>query len=119
MHSLAEKVGSMHALRIDLDIERASQLGETTQVALYTIIRELLDQSIRRGPPSWIGVSLTPTSEGGVCACVTDDAEPERRRRSFEAIEERVHQLHGRITVAARETGGTQVVVTLPPYSVR
>lgn len=118
LRALADQVGRSHELRIDLDVERASQLGQTTQVALYTIIRELLDQSIRRGPPSRIAVSLNPTSEGGVCVCVIDDAEPERRRRSFEAIEQRVGQLHGEIEVLPRE-GGTEVRVTLPPYAAQ
>ena len=49
---------------------------------------------------------------------IADDAEPERRRRSFEAIEERVKQLHGTISVDAGEAG-TQIVVTLPPYATR
>jgi signal transduction histidine kinase len=50
---------------------------------------------------------------------VADDAEPERRRRSFEAIEERVSQLHGEIAVHASDAGGTEVRVTLPPYTAR
>ena len=40
---------------------------------------------------------------GGIETVVADDAEPERRRRSFEAIEERVKQLHG--TIARRRRG--------------
>ena len=70
---------------------RRSELGETAQVALYTIIRELLDQAVRRGPPTRIDgddVDAPPTAASQTC--VADDAEPERRRRSFEAIEERV-----------------------------
>ena len=49
------------------------------------------------------------TADGGIETCVADDAEPERRRRSFEAIEERVKQLHGTIDVDAA-TSGTRVV---------
>jgi two-component system, NarL family, sensor kinase len=116
LRALGDQVGSSHEVRIDLDVEGASTLGETTQVALYTIIRELLDQSIRRGPPSRIGIEVARTPSGGVSAVIEDDAEPERRRRSFEAIEERVRQLHGEIEVVARG-GGTAVRVTLPPYA--
>jgi signal transduction histidine kinase len=116
LHALAEQVGASHELRIDVDVEAAEGLGETAQVALYTIIRELLDQSIRRGPPTRIAVKIERTADGGVLTCVTDDAEPERRRRSFDAIEERVRQLHGDIAVAAGEADGTEVRVTLPPY---
>jgi signal transduction histidine kinase len=117
--ALAEQVGTTHELRIDLDVAPAESLGETAQVALYTIIRELLDQSIRRGPPTRIAVKISRTGDGGVETCVADDAEPERRRRSFEAIEERVRQLHGEIAVEAGDEGGTQVLVTLPPYTAQ
>src|SRR4051812_27965854 len=101
LQALAEQVGTANEIRIDLDIDDAERIGETAQVALYTIIRELLDQAIRRGPPTRIAVRMTATADGGLETCVSDDAEPERRRRSFEAIEERVKQLHGAIAVAA------------------
>jgi two-component system NarL family sensor kinase len=118
LRALAEQVGTAHQLRIDLDIEEAERLGETAQVALYTIIRELLDQAVRRGPPNRVEVRIRPTDDGGVETCVSDDAEPERRRRTFEGVEERVKQLHGSISVSV---GGdrTTVTVTLPPYATR
>ena len=119
LKALAEQVGTSHELRIDLEIEPAEELGETAQVALYTIIRELIDQSIRRGPPTRIAVKIWRTDDGGVKACVADDAEPERRRRSFEAIEERVSQLHGEMELAGGDDDGTEVRVTLPSYTAR
>ena len=84
----------------------------------YTIVRELLDQAVRRGPPTRVEVKMTMTDEGGIETCVSDDAEPERRRRSFEAIEERVKQLHGTIDV---DVAGdrTTVTVVLPAYATR
>jgi signal transduction histidine kinase len=120
LRAVADQLGSSYQVRIDLDVEQADDLGETAQVALYTIIRELLDQSLRRGPPTRIAVKLLRTDDGGACASVSDDAEPERRRRSFEAVEERVAQLHGEIEVAAGKGGtGTEVRVTLPPYTAQ
>jgi two-component system NarL family sensor kinase len=118
LRALADQVGRAHALRVDLDIGAADALGETAQVALYTIIRELLDQSIRRGPPTRLSVVIAGSDAGGVVVRVADDAEPERRRRSFEAIEERVHQLHGEIHVDATEDG-TEVRVTMPGYTAQ
>jgi signal transduction histidine kinase len=118
LHALAEQVGTTHRLRIDLEIDAADHLGETAQVALYTIIRELLEQAVRRGPPSRVVVRMRDLDDGGVETCVSDDAEPERRRRSFEAVEERVKQLHGTIGVDTSH-GQTTVTVTLPPYSSR
>ena len=119
LRALAEQVGTSHELRIDLEVEPAEELGETAQVALYTIIRELLDQSIRRGPPSRIAVKVWRTDDGGVATCVADDAEPERRRRSFEAIEERVRQLHGSVSLDGGSDGGTELRIVLPPYTAR
>jgi signal transduction histidine kinase len=118
LQALAEQVGTANRIRIDLDIAAAEEIGEAAQVATYTIIRELLDQAIRRGPPTTVKVSLKAMDDGGLETCVTDNAEPERRRRSFEAIEERVKQLHGKIDVDVDDEG-TSVVVTLPPYATR
>jgi two-component system NarL family sensor kinase len=116
--ALAEQVGTANEIRIDLEIGDADRLGQAAQVALYTIIRELLDQAVRRGPPRRIQVTMHATADGGLETCVADDAEPERRRRSFEAIEERVKQLHGTIRVTSDETG-TRVLVALPSYASR
>ena len=118
VRALAEQIGTNHTLRVDLALEAADGLGETTQVALYTILRELLDQSVRRGPPTRIAVAISRGEDGGVVAAVSDDAEPERRRRSFEVIEERVRQLHGEIDVAAGDDG-TEIRVTLPAYTAQ
>jgi signal transduction histidine kinase len=118
LQALAEQVGTANQIRIDLDVSAAEKIGESAQVATYTIIRELLDQAIRRGPPTTVKVSLKATGDGGLETCVADNAEPERRRRSFEAIEERVKQLHGRIDVDVDDEG-TRVLVTLPPYATR
>ena len=119
LQALASQVGEAHSIRIDVDVEQADRLGESAQIAVYTIIRELLDQAVRRGPPERIRVAMAEAPGGGVTTIVSDDAEPERRRRSFEAIEERVKQLHGVIAIEAADSGGTHVVVTLPPYATR
>ena len=118
LQELAEQVGTANRIRIDLDVAAAEDIGEAAQVATYTIIRELLDQAIRRGPPTLVQVTMKATADGGLETCVADNAEPERRRRSFEAIEERVKQLHGTIEVDVDDEG-TRVVVTLPPYATR
>jgi two-component system NarL family sensor kinase len=118
LRALAEQIGTANEIRIDLSIEEAERVGEAAQVAMYTIIRELLDQAIRRGPPTRIDVSMRAGADGGLETTVADDAEPERRRRSFEAIEERVKQLHGTIEFESGDDG-TRVTVSLPPYATR
>jgi signal transduction histidine kinase len=119
LQALVAQVGEAHSLRIDLHTDGAEELGETAQVALYTIIRELVDQSVRRGPPTRIGIKFARTADGGLEVSVADDADPERRRQSFDAIEERVRQVHGEIEVVADEDHGTAVRVTLPPYTAQ
>jgi signal transduction histidine kinase len=118
LEALAEQVGATHSLRFDLAINEAERLGETAQVALYTIIRELLDQAVRRGPPTRVEVRVVPTPDGGFETVVSDNAEPERRRRSLESVEQRVKQLHGTIEVEV-EDAGTTVKVILPSYATR
>ena len=118
LQAIAEKVGETHSLRVDVSTEGTEELGQSAQVALYTIIRELIEQSIRRGPPTRLSVQFERMPDGGIAVSVEDDADPERRRRSFEAIEERVHQVHGEIAVSAREDG-TEVRVTLPAYTAQ
>ncbi len=118
LEALAEQIGTSNQIRIDLDLGDSDRVGGTAQVALYTIVRELLDQAVRRGPLTRIEVGMKALDGGGIETIVADDAEPERRRRSLEGIEERVKQLHGSIRVDAEEPG-TRVVVTLPPYASR
>jgi len=118
LEALAEQLAEANRVRVDVELAEATQLGETAQVALYTIIRELIEQAVRRGPPSRISVVMSSTADGGLETLVSDDAEPERRRRSFEAIEERVTQLHGTIDVVVEDTQ-TTVRVALPSYSTR
>jgi two-component system NarL family sensor kinase len=118
LEALTEQIGAAHSLRFELSIDEAESLGETAQVALYTIIRELLDQAVRRGPPTRVEVRIATTGDGGVETLVVDNAEPERRRRSLESVEQRVKQLHGSIAVDA-DDDGTHVRVVLPSYATR
>jgi two-component system, NarL family, sensor kinase len=119
IRELASRIGTNNQLRIDVDVDVGDELGEAAQVALYTIVRELIDQAVRRGPPSRMEIAIGNTADGGIETTIVDDAEPERRRRSFEAIEERVKQLHGTIVLDSRPGAGTRIVVTLPPYATR
>ena len=60
VRALADQLGLSSETQIDLDVDAGEQLGEKTQIALYTIVRELLDQAVRRNA-SRIGVSIRPT----------------------------------------------------------
>ncbi len=118
LRALADQVAASHELECEVDTERAARIGETASIALYTILRELVDQAVRRGPPKRITVTVAQSDDGELVASVSDDADPERRMRSLEQIEERARQLHGTLEVAATRTG-TEIRVTLPAHTAR
>jgi signal transduction histidine kinase len=118
LRALADQTEQAYAVRVDLDLAASGEIGQTASIALYTILRELVDQAIRRGPPTEIAVRVAQTADGSLLASVSDDAEPERRRRSIEAIEERTHQLHGTVEVNV-EGSRSEIRVTLPAHTRR
>jgi two-component system NarL family sensor kinase len=118
VRALADQLGVSNEIQIDLEVEPAEGLTEHAQVAIFQIIREALHQAIRRGPPTRVSVRIAD-APGGVEAVVADDAPGERRRASFDAIEERARSLSGRMTVEPGTNGGTAVRIVFPPYRVR
>ena len=120
VNALADQLETSHRVRVDLDIAAGESLAERAQVVLYQIIRESLDSAIRRGPPTRISVKVAETGGGGVEAVITDDGSGERRRRTFEALEERARTLQGSVDVDTSPDGvGTAVRITLPPYTAQ
>jgi two-component system, NarL family, sensor histidine kinase UhpB len=118
VQALADQVGLSQGIQFELDVEAGEALAERAQVALYQIIREAVDQAVRRGPPTRISVRIVSANGGGVETMIVDDSPGERRRRSFDAIEERVRSLQGRVAIETSPDGeGTAVRVTLPPYT--
>jgi two-component system, NarL family, sensor kinase len=118
LRALADQAASSHGIEVELDTEHATAIGPTASIALYAVLRELVEQSVRRGPPTRLTIRVEQTADGGLLASVVDDAEPERRRRSFESIEERVRQLHGTVEVVTGGAG-TETRVVLPGHAAR
>jgi signal transduction histidine kinase len=116
VRAFAEQVGLSHRIQVDLDIEAADGLAENARVAIYQIIRDAVNQAIRRGPPSRISISVAEAENGTVETVIADDGAGERRRASFDDIEERARTLSGTLEVDAGEDGGTAVRVVLPSY---
>jgi signal transduction histidine kinase len=116
VQAFAEQVGLSNQVQVDLDLDAAGKLAEKAQVGLYQIIREAVTQAIRRGPPTKIAIRVEPVN-GEISTLIADDGAGERRRRSFEAIEERARTLNGRLTIGGGENGGTAVRVVLPAYA--
>ena len=117
VQELANQLGMEHRVQIDVDVERAERLGEKEQVGLYQIIRELLSQAVRRGPPTRITVVVAETADGALETVVADDGKGERRKTTIDAIAERAMTLNGRFVVEQSEDGGTVVRVVLPAYA--
>jgi signal transduction histidine kinase len=118
VRALTDQVELAHHVEVDLDVEAAEQLAEKTQAALYQIIREAVNQAVRRGPPRTLSVTVRQAPDGGVETSIADDAPGERRRRSLEEMEERARTLNGNLTVEHGAHVGTTVRVVLPPYKV-
>ena len=119
LRALAEGVALTNKIQIDVDVDAAEALSEQAQAGVYQIVREALNQAVRRGPPKKIAIRVERTEDGGFDTAVSDDAPGERRRRSFDAIAERTRTLNGRLSIQQGEDGGTTVHVLLPPYTER
>ncbi|MFL5917103.1 MAG: sensor histidine kinase [Gaiellaceae bacterium] len=117
VRALTDQIEIAHQVRVELDVDVAEQLAEQTQAALYQIIREAVNQAVRRGPPQSLSVKIRQTNDGGIETAISDDAPGERRRRSLEELEERARTMNGNLQVDPGEGGGTTVRVLLPPYS--
>ena len=64
VEALVRRLAVRHDVEIGLEIEHAEELGEHAQTALYQIVREAIDQAVRRGAPTRIDVSIRETTGG-------------------------------------------------------
>ena len=118
VQALAEQVAITNDVQIDLDVAAADGIAESAQVALYQIVREALNQAVRRGPPSRVSVKIA-VGEDGLETLVEDDGAGERRRGGVQELHERARTLDGTADAEPREGGGTVVRVVLPPHAIR
>jgi signal transduction histidine kinase len=116
---LARRIASRHDVEIDLDVDHADELGENAAIALYQILREAAEQSVKRGTLSRIEITLRPTDAGGVELVVADDGSPERRAAVLEALAERAATLNARFSSEVRYPRGSTIRVDVPPSAAR
>jgi signal transduction histidine kinase len=116
VRALTDQIGIEHGVQTTIDAEAGERLAEKTQVALYQIIREALNQAVLRGPPERIAVTVREMADGAFETSIEDDAPGERRRRSLDELAERARTLNGELTFEPGVNGGTTVRVSLPPY---
>jgi signal transduction histidine kinase len=117
VREITDQIALAHHVLVELDVDVADRMAEKTQAALYQIIREALNQAVRRGPPQTLSVTMRELDDGSVETSIADDAPGERRRSSLEELAERARTLNGVLTVHQGDTGGTTVRVVLPPYA--
>jgi two-component system, NarL family, sensor kinase len=110
--ALAQSRGREHRIEVSLDVTMIDALGERTQAALYQIVREALEEAIRRGPPSRFDVSATADAPGALRLVIRDDAPTERRKRALEVMGERARTLGATLTLE-HEVGGTMMSLEL------
>ena len=113
---LAERLATRRGVDVVLDLAAGEHLGETARIGLYQIVREALDQAVRRGPPTRVQIDLTRTSTGGAELVVFDDGSAERRSAVVDGLAERALSLNGTVTLD-RADDGTTLRVTVPPVA--
>lgn len=117
--ALGRRYASRHDVVIDLDVDHGDALGENAQTALYQILREAIDQAVRRGAPKRIEVSIHEVAGGGAELIVSDDGPPERRSAVLEALAERASTLNARFSSEVHYPRGSTIRVELPPSAAR
>lgn len=110
--ALAQSRADEHGFEVELDVAVIDSLGERAQAALYQIVREALEEAIRRGPPSRFEVVATAPEPTMVRLVIRDDAPTERRRRALEVLEERARTLGASLSVA-HDAAGTRMSLEL------
>jgi signal transduction histidine kinase len=117
VRAFTDQLAIAYGIRVDVDADAGDQLAAKTQAALYQIIREALNQAVRRGPPRSAVVVVREEPDGRFEARIEDDAPVERRRRALDELAERARTLSGELTFDHGPHGGTIVRVSLPPYA--
>ena len=57
---LAERHSVRRGVTFELDLAAGDELGDGAQSGLYQIVRDALDQAVRRGPPTTVTVTIRP-----------------------------------------------------------
>jgi PAS domain S-box-containing protein len=121
VRDLAARTHAVYGLRVDTRLELPpSPRGPASEIdtAAYRIVQECLANAARHAHASLVVVELT-RRDGSLRIRVSDDGRgfdvgSESGGFGLRGIRERVELLEGRLTIALREEGGTEVRATLP-----
>jgi signal transduction histidine kinase len=117
VRELAERVAGRRGASLEIAIADEG-LGEGARSSLFQVIREALDQAVRRGPPTSVTVVMRRTAADGVELEIADDGAPERRQAVIDGLAERAAELNGSFA-AVREGDVTTIRVVLPPSAAK
>ena len=117
VRELAERSAGRRGATLEIEIDD-EELGEGASSSLFQVVREAIDQAVRRGPPTVVRVSLARTPVGGVRLEVSDDGAPERRQAVIDGLAERAAELNGTFD-ALRDGPWTTIRIVLPPSAAR
>jgi signal transduction histidine kinase len=115
VQAIGDQIGRGNRISVTIDAAAGERLAEKAQVELYQVIREAVNQAVRRRPKT-LELSVHELDDGEFELVIADDGVEERRRASIEAIEERARVLNARLAVEQGDEGGTRIQVLLPPY---
>lgn len=119
VEALGRRVSSRRGVEVVLDVEHGDSLGEHAQTGLFQIVRDAVEQAVRRGALTRIDVGLRGLDGGGAELSISDDGPPERRSAVLELLADRAATLNGRFASEARWPRGASIRVELPPSSAR
>ena len=114
---LTERHTVRRGVAFDLDVAAGDALGEGAQSGLYQIVRDALDQAVRRGPPTQVTVSIV-RAVGGVELRVVDNGAQERREAVLDGLAQRATELNGTFS-SETAAGGTWIAIRLPPSAAQ
>ena len=115
VRALGEVVETSYRITVDVDVDTGEQLAEKAQVALYQLIREAVNQAVRR-QPGLIAITVGRDGESFTTE-IEDNGMGERRRGGIDELDERIRVLNGRVSVDSDDEGGTRVRVVVPAYA--
>jgi two-component system NarL family sensor kinase len=117
VRALAEQVGRRRGVVVGVMLADGVELGAAAQSGLYQIVREALDQAVRRGPPTEVTITLGTDGAAGVFLEIADDGARERRQEVIDGLVERADTLGATLTVSRRDETGTMLRIVVPASS--
>jgi signal transduction histidine kinase len=117
--AFGRRVAARRQIVVELDVDDGDRLGEHAQTGLFQIVKDAVEQAVRRGALSRIEVKLHAVEGGGAELSVSDDGPPERRSAVLEMLAERAATLNAKFASEARWPRGSAIRVELPPSSAR